>query len=92
MLPPSSPAGSVSTWSCRAAHQTSQIDPQTGIFSTTMRKKIGQNPVKRGSLGTSFTGLDGEAAGPGEQRFSFGLLQTQGRIGRHQQAWLRAVS
>jgi hypothetical protein len=27
------------------AHQTSQIDPRTGIFKTTSRKKIGQNPV-----------------------------------------------
>jgi hypothetical protein len=30
---------------CLLAHQTSQIDPTTGIFSTTSRKKIGQNPT-----------------------------------------------
>lgn len=32
--------------SCGAllAHQTSQSAPKTGIFSTTSRKKIGQNP------------------------------------------------
>jgi hypothetical protein len=27
------------------AHQTSQIEPRTGILRTTKRKKIGQNPV-----------------------------------------------
>jgi hypothetical protein len=27
------------------AHQTSQIEATTGIFSTTSRKKMGQNPV-----------------------------------------------
>jgi hypothetical protein len=27
------------------AHQTSQIDPSTGILRTTSRKKIGQNPI-----------------------------------------------
>jgi hypothetical protein len=32
------------------AHQTSQIDPNTGILSTTSRKKIGQNPVTGCSL------------------------------------------
>jgi hypothetical protein len=32
------------------AHQTSQIDPTTGIFKTTSRKKIGQNPVTRPSV------------------------------------------
>ncbi len=30
-----------------AAHQTSQIDPSTGILRTTSRKKIGQKPVHR---------------------------------------------
>jgi hypothetical protein len=32
------------------AHQTSQIEPSTGIFKTTSRKKIGQNPVTRVSV------------------------------------------
>ena len=32
------------------AHQTSQIDPSTGILSTTRRKKIGQNPVTEHSV------------------------------------------
>jgi hypothetical protein len=27
------------------AHQTSHSEPRTGIFSTTTRKKMGQNPV-----------------------------------------------
>jgi hypothetical protein len=30
--------------SCLPAQKTSQIDPITGIFSTTMRKKIVQKP------------------------------------------------
>jgi len=42
--PPESSAASGSgvVW---LAHQTSQIDPRTGIFRTTSRKKIAQNPV-----------------------------------------------
>jgi hypothetical protein len=35
-----------------AAHQTSHSDPRTGIFSTTSRKKMGQNPVIRISVET----------------------------------------
>jgi hypothetical protein len=84
LLPPSSPDSSGCGSSWWAAHQTSQIDPQTGIFSTNMRKKIGQNPVKRMSLGTSLAGFHGEAAAPGEQRLGFRLLQAAGRIGWHQ--------
>ena len=39
---------------CRLlAHQTSQIAPKTGIFSTTSRKKIGQNPSSRLSVESS---------------------------------------
>jgi hypothetical protein len=47
--PPESSASSGSTvaW---LAHQTSQIDPRTGIFRTTSRKKIGQNPATGPSL------------------------------------------
>ncbi len=46
----SSPASSVS--GDLLAHQTSQSDPSTGIFSTTRRKKIGQNPSTRPSVDT----------------------------------------
>jgi hypothetical protein len=46
LKPPSessaAPSGSGVAW---LAHQTSQIDPRTGIFKTTRRKKIGQKPV-----------------------------------------------
>jgi len=46
LKPPSSVSGSSSTsgvwW---LAHQTSQMPQITGIFSTTSRKKMGQNPV-----------------------------------------------
>jgi hypothetical protein len=46
LKPPSepslAPSGSGVAW---LAHQTSQIDPRTGILRTTSRKKIGQNPV-----------------------------------------------
>jgi hypothetical protein len=31
----------------RLAHQTSQSAPKTGIFRTTSRKKMGQNPSIR---------------------------------------------
>jgi hypothetical protein len=74
LLPPSSldSSGSGSSW--WLAHQTSQIPPRTGILRTTMRKKIGQNPVKRESLGSSLAGFDGEPAAPGHQRFGFRLL------------------
>jgi hypothetical protein len=48
LKPPSessaAPSGSGAGW---LAHQTSQIDPKTGIFRTTKRKKIGQKPVIR---------------------------------------------
>jgi hypothetical protein len=52
LLPPSSldSSGSGSSW--WLAHQTSQIPPITGIFSTTIKKKMGQNPVKAESLGS----------------------------------------
>ena len=80
-------SGSGTSW--WLAHQTSQIPPRTGILSTTMRKKIGQNPVKGESLGSSAAGFDGEPAAPGEQRFGFRLLQPEGRVGRHQQGRLR---
>jgi hypothetical protein len=45
-LPPSSFSLSVQPFevSCLPAQKTSQIDPITGIFSTTMRKKTVQNP------------------------------------------------
>jgi len=42
--PPESSLSSGSEY-CRPAHQTSHSDASTGIFSTTSRKKIGQNPV-----------------------------------------------
>jgi hypothetical protein len=38
----SADSGSGVVW---LAHQTSQIDPRTGIFNTTSKKKIAQNPV-----------------------------------------------
>ena len=69
--------------SCLPAQKTSQIDPITGIFSTTMRKKIVQNPPMRQSVGNSaaafesgipFRRLGGEPASPGDQRFGFRLL------------------
>ena len=73
------------------AHQTSQIDPRTGIFRTTSRKKIGQNPVTglsvESQLGPAAFVL--EAARPGDQRFGFGLLEAEVRLGRDQQGRLR---
>jgi hypothetical protein len=46
LKPPSessaAPSGSGVAW---LAHQTSQIDPSTGILRTTRRKKMGQNPT-----------------------------------------------
>jgi hypothetical protein len=51
LAPPSlSSLASGSGSGARLAHQTSQIDPSTGILSTTKRKKIGQKPVTGGSL------------------------------------------
>ena len=38
------------------AHQTSQIDPTTGIFKTTSKKKIGQNPVTSVSVASQSSG------------------------------------
>src|SRR6185369_7811763 len=63
----------------------------TGILSTTMRKKIGQNPVKSESVGSSPAGFDGEPTTPGDQRFGFCLLQPEGGIGRHQEGRLVAL-
>jgi len=40
--PESSAASGSGVW---LAHQTSQIDPRTGILRTTSRKKIAQKPV-----------------------------------------------
>jgi len=43
--PPGSSEAPSGSGVCLLAHQTSQIDPKTGSFRTTSRKKIGQNPV-----------------------------------------------
>ena len=48
--PPSSSGASSTSGSARIAHQTSHSAPSTGIFSTTAKKKIGQNPSTGGSL------------------------------------------
>jgi hypothetical protein len=44
LKPPSESSAVPSACGERLAHQTSQSAPKTGIFSTTKRKKIGQNP------------------------------------------------
>lgn len=47
LKPPSSSAVASGSGVCRLAHQTSHIAARTGIFKTTSRKKMGQNPVTR---------------------------------------------
>ena len=77
------------------AHQTSQSDPSTGIFSTTSRKKMGQKPstaVKssrrlRGSGRPRGGPARSKAAGPGRERLGVDLLEAQPRT-----RWERAGS
>jgi hypothetical protein len=46
LSPPSSLSSQPFDVSWLPAHQTSQIDPITGILRTNIRKKIGHHPVK----------------------------------------------
>ena len=66
--------------------------PKTGIFSTTSRKKIGQNPSSRQSSSDSPWLIVGQAAGPGESEpRPVGLLEAEVRLGRDQQGRLRPL-
>src|SRR5262245_13623101 len=96
LKPPSESSPAVSASGARLAHQTSQRAPKTGIFSTTSRKKIGQNPStcpvyppptgRKARTWRAFRpvgGLDG--VGPGFEGAYVGLLEAKVGLGWYEQ-------
>jgi hypothetical protein len=64
LKPPSESSSAASASGARLAHQTSQSAPKTGIFSTTKRKKIAQNPSTLPSVPPAKVAADGPESDP----------------------------